>query len=635
MAEKRSGAPLIDLAATAISPALIMLMVGSLVFFLIEVLYRGAYSSRLLYTFFFFTVGAVLIARITIEQGRARAGLYAAALAGSCFVAMLAFVEYPSGAMSALGPVVNIALMALVLWAADLLTWDCTHFDDARKASGRGVLAAIGLDDGARAPGDDEDEDEVELTPKQRKLGWLERWGAYRAERKKRPHTPGTRVLYFALAALPLFALGQSLIPADDSARRSATFFQMAVYIASALALLVTTSLMGLRKYLEERGATISPAQTVSWLVLGGGLILAFVMVGAMLPRPHNETPLVDLGKSRASDRNASKNAQVRDGSSGKGDGAAGKKAEAGAGKNSAKGGEQKGGNGGEKGSGGGKGDSQGGQQKGGESKGGEQGQPKGKGNEQSKSDSKSKDKNDSNKGGPNNAKSGDPNKSSGKESEKKDDKGGEGEEADKAEEGEKEGDSESSSSPPSSITSLLENISGFIKWLVWIVIAVAVVVGLVVFVLKGLAPFTNWARNLLDWLRGLWRRKSGGPTVGGAEQEAAEAEARRPAPFDAYRNPFARGSVEREPSEVVEYTFAAFDGWAWERDLGRKPEETPIEFAVRVGHQHAELDDPGFAVAQLYVRVLYGRRPITAAELKPAEELWDRLEAQPHVARP
>ena len=54
MAADRDPPTAADVAVTAASPALVMLMVGSLVFFLVEVLYAGKYSDRLLYTFFFF-----------------------------------------------------------------------------------------------------------------------------------------------------------------------------------------------------------------------------------------------------------------------------------------------------------------------------------------------------------------------------------------------------------------------------------------------------------------------------------------------------------------------------------------------------------------------------------------------------
>ncbi len=623
MAEKKDGSALIDLAAVALAPAFISLMVGSLVFFLIEVIHPGPYAGRLHWTFFFFTVGAVLIARITIEQGRARAGLYAAGLAGACFVAMLQFVEYPTALMKALGPVINLMLMALVWFCADRLTWDCTHFDDARTASGKGVLAAVGLDDDHRVTAED---DEVELTAKQRKLSWLERVEAYRAERRKRPHTPGTRVLYFGLAALPIFALGQSLIPADDAARRSATFFDMAVYIGSALALLVTTNLMGLRRYLDERGATISPVMTSSWLLLGGALILGFLVVGAILPRPHSETALIDVGGKGTGDRKASKNAMVRDGTAGKGEGAAGTKTEAGDGKGNAKGGKS-GGKSGEKGDGGGKGDGKGGDKSGGEKSGGDKGDQKGDGND--KGDSKQSKSGD--KKGPNDAKKGDEGGSAG-DQKPPEDKQGDGDA--KGDDAKNDGDKSGSSGVGEKLSQVSEAIGTFVKWVVWIVVAVAVVVGVLVFFLKYLAPFTNWAKNLLDWLRGLFDRKDKSRARSDDGDDAPVSAVKRPAPFAAYTNPFARGGVSRKPAEVVEYTFAALDGWAWERDLGRTPGETPTEFAVRLGHEFADLDEPAFAVAQLYARTQYGRTPILKGELAAAEKLWDELEAQPHPAR-
>ncbi len=61
---------------------------------------------------------------------------------------------------------------------------------------------------------------------------WIEKYKKQRDAKRKGPHTPGVWVIYFALAALPLFALGQSLVGPDDDARRRATFLQMAVYIA-------------------------------------------------------------------------------------------------------------------------------------------------------------------------------------------------------------------------------------------------------------------------------------------------------------------------------------------------------------------------------------------------------------------
>src|SRR4051794_3241999 len=97
MPADREPPTLADYAVTAVSPALIMLMVGSLVFFVVTVLPTGDYQGRLLYTSFFFVIGAVLVARIAIEIDSARAAGYGLGLGLVVFLAMNAYVDYPSG----------------------------------------------------------------------------------------------------------------------------------------------------------------------------------------------------------------------------------------------------------------------------------------------------------------------------------------------------------------------------------------------------------------------------------------------------------------------------------------------------------------------------------------------------------
>src|SRR4051794_7960085 len=116
MSTAREQPSLVDWVVIGISPALIMLMVGSLVFFLIEALYQGQYSGRLLYTMFFFVFAAVLVARIAIEQSRATASIYGGGLALATLVALQAYVEYPTPALRAFSTVINVGLMALVWW---------------------------------------------------------------------------------------------------------------------------------------------------------------------------------------------------------------------------------------------------------------------------------------------------------------------------------------------------------------------------------------------------------------------------------------------------------------------------------------------------------------------------------------
>ena len=66
---RRLQKTLVDYLVIAISPALIITLIGSLVFFLLAVFYQGNFQLRLHYVFALFIIGAVLISRISIEQG--------------------------------------------------------------------------------------------------------------------------------------------------------------------------------------------------------------------------------------------------------------------------------------------------------------------------------------------------------------------------------------------------------------------------------------------------------------------------------------------------------------------------------------------------------------------------------------
>jgi hypothetical protein len=146
MASERESPSVADYVVTALSPVLVMLMVGSLVFFLVEVLYAGKYTDRVLYTFFFFVIAAVLVARISIQYDAGRALVYGIVLAVVTYIALVSYVEFPSGWLKSWGWLVNLGLLGVIWWSAHKLTWDCTHIDEKRESSGRGLLNAAGLD---------------------------------------------------------------------------------------------------------------------------------------------------------------------------------------------------------------------------------------------------------------------------------------------------------------------------------------------------------------------------------------------------------------------------------------------------------------------------------------------------------
>ncbi len=300
---RRPRMTLADYLVIAISPALVMAMVGSLVFFLIEVFYQGQYEGRLQFVLAMFVVAAVLIGRISIELGAERAAMYAMPLAVATAMAINRFVVTQGGHLGSLGLVGNLALLGLIWWAAHKLVWDCTFIDESRDYTGQGLLQAAGLQ--KRAPGEPEAEEEIAEPPPddplpehadpQRAADPRSLWRARVQRRPSRAHPPGVWIIYFALAALPVFGFGQAWIPANDAGRRAYGFCLLLTYAASTLGLLLLTSFVGLRRYLRQRWLTMPARMAAAWVATGTILIVGVLTVALFLPRPAPEFSWDDL----------------------------------------------------------------------------------------------------------------------------------------------------------------------------------------------------------------------------------------------------------------------------------------------------------------------------------------------------
>ena len=281
MEQRRLHKTLIDYMVIAISPALIMLLVGSLCFFLLTAFYDGEHHLRLTWIFGFFVLGAVMVGRLSIEEGKEYAMLFALPLAGVVCLAVITLFR--------LNPLLCLMLVAVVWFCAHKLTWDCTVVDEREDASGQGLLQQIGWE-----PNTDEDNHETQATSdssEQTNTTW---WQQYIA-RRKRAHTPGVWVVYFSSIALPLFGFGQLLIPGDDAASRNYAFRLLMVFVASALLLLLTTSFLGLRRYLRQRSMEMPTEMASGWLALGGCLIVGLLAFCLLLPRPGPNGSLSNL----------------------------------------------------------------------------------------------------------------------------------------------------------------------------------------------------------------------------------------------------------------------------------------------------------------------------------------------------
>src|SRR5262249_46175817 len=125
----RPDQTLADYVGIALAPALVMTLVGSLVFFLLELCYHRGYVARMRWTLFFFVFGIVLVCRISMLPDISdRSWLYGLFLAGGTWLCLQGFVEYPYGSLTReLSPLINLALIGIVWWSSGKLVRDCTN----------------------------------------------------------------------------------------------------------------------------------------------------------------------------------------------------------------------------------------------------------------------------------------------------------------------------------------------------------------------------------------------------------------------------------------------------------------------------------------------------------------------------
>lgn len=618
MSSDRHNQTFADYVALALSPALIMGLVASLVFFLLNVLYVGEYVERMRWILFFFVFGAVLIARMTmLDDTSSRAALYGVPLGFLTWLGMQMFVDYPEDSgIRELSFLVNAGLIALVWWCAHRLTWDCTNIDEKTDVNAEGLLQAAGLENAGRLR-----LSERNAKPQAAELSaenWRQRWRRYREERAKK-RTLGVWVVYFSLAALPLFGLGQALIAAEDVERRRTSFWLMIVYVGCGLGLLLTTCFLSLRRYLRQRRLQMPPAMTGVWLTAGGTLIAVLLLIGALLPRPNAEYSLFSFTAAKSPKRGASKYA-LKGSRPGEGEGRPGADDPKGNKKDADSGGDK-------------------GQQKGKRGAAVKQGK-QGPGGQNGKSN-RSNSNQGQNKGQGQNQNKGDPNSGRDRPTSKDNSKRARGDNAKRGSSDERQqrsdkepsrrsGPRASSKLSPSALRGFVGRIAPVLKWIVFILLGLTVLFFLLRSGLQFLANFSDWARRLLDALRNFWANLFGSRQQRVEEEHWSEQEEerRREQPFASFPNPFAGGRSGMAAAELIRYTFAAVQAWAREHDLGRQPGETPLEFASRVGAEVPALEKDLHRLAVLYARAVYARGGLPADSLSVLRRFWQRLEA-------
>jgi hypothetical protein len=630
-----------DYVTIALSPALIMTLIGSLVFFLIEVVYVGQYEARLCYAFALFVFAIVLIARISIEMGSDRAVLFALPLAAAMFAFLVRFVEHPS----AFSHLINLALMSLVWWCAHQLTWDSTVIDDDKDASGEGLMHRIGVDGPEKNENGEKSRNNLPVGSNDNELfatsatEQASRWGSWKRlfGSGKGPHTPGLWVLYFSLAALPLFGIGQYLIPSAEVGRRRYAFGLLFVYVASALALLVTTSFLNFRRYLRQRRIEMPLSIAGTWIGVGGVLIVALMLLAMLIPRPNAEVALsrvpwqvgspggmsasqasVNRDGGEAQGNQSNPTAGERADETGKGDGPnEGKKDSA---KQSSPNGDGKPGE----------------RQNSNDAKAPGTDTPSGQAGAKGQSDSESSrsQSNAAKSSGHEHEQSADANQQAASNDHASSQQSAEAlNNSENRANGRSQSPNEPTAAPSRSNThfsrptiavqkalSSLGGLAGTLKFLFYIAIGLLLGYG----VWKYRQQLLQAIADILRQLRELF----GGKSDKRAADEASPENQATPLRFSDFRDPFSGGEQPRmRPEELIRYTFAAFEAWANDRGRPRTPDCTPHEFLDATLESKTPIYDAARRLVRMYGEVAYSSRPVSRESTLELREFWQLMQ--------
>jgi hypothetical protein len=446
-------------------------------------------------------------------------------------------------------------------------------------------------------------------------------------------------VLYFSLAALPLFGIGQYWIPASDVGRRRYVFFLLLVYVAAALSLLVSTSFLNLRRYLRQRRVEMPLMMVGTWVGVGAVLIALVMLLAALIPRPNAEVALsrVPWQAGSPGGLSASRTSVLRDGGEQTGeqqDSQAGSATgEDGKASNQQQGGQR--------------------QPSGGEpaeSDDATQSMPGESGSKPADGSTSNEQSNDTGAESPDGKQNGVQGSEHSKRSEpaggrremngtqanaSSTDRGPEPSQTQSAEEGSQQAGERSIKPPVAHQEAPLQKflppvggLGGVLKLLFYAIAALAV-------------AFLLWRyrqqllQAIADILRQLRELFGGGRAIDeGESHETAKAAARRPS-FTEFRDPFSsRQHGKWTPEELVRYTFAAFEAWASDRGSPRTPDCTPQELVNLAVEPKTPMHDEARRLLRMYSQVAYASQRLPRVDADKLSTFWQMMRSAYHEQR-
>lgn len=643
---RRLPTTLTDYVFWLINPALIMLLLDSFTFYLLEAHYSGEHHLRLFWAFAFFNMGIVACARISLIEGASAAEFLAIPLMGSMFFVV--------GVLS--GSPLAFLLIVVLTFLAFRLARNTTILDDRDEASTAGLVGRLFAGSTQRQreararrragepdPREDDansaayaavdEENDGPATPLARLIA--------RIRGKKVDETPGLSVLYMLPMTLAAMGISSWFMPQES---RTYAHLLLALHLGCALILLATATFLNLRRYLRQRMIQMPERMTGVWVAAAALLLVGALLAAMILPRPGLVEPL-------RSELFASSNWDPHDWSM-PWDGARGEpdpNANGTDGENPANDGQGSPGEGGSSESDA-SGSSDASEQEGSETpvEEGAAGAASGETSSGESSSGQSQGEGDSQDGGG----------SSGQE------QSSESQSQESSSEGSSSGGNSSSGQPTQPEASpqreqaaepppsndpfekvfrdyteakvqqdqeflkryfdpqrLLRSLAFIVMFLFWLVVFAAVAYMVWRFRAAIFFAFAQWWRQLQEWFARVFRW--GDPNAV-APDGAAAVYVSPPRPFSAYADPFRTGAAASwSLRDLLAYSLEALDAWSRDRRFPRGSGETPSEFAVRLALRDPATRGAVVPFADVYSQAAFAPDGPPGNTIAVVQSLW------------
>jgi len=307
---------LTDTLLSFINPFLILVLLWSIVFFLLDVryIYTAVNDSNLRFVVFSFVLGIVAVNRIFATESAEDGVIYGfgLGLAISLYV-VVSTSMYGTGSViynlvtgnNFLAFLSNMGVVIFLWWLTNRITYECC-IDENISAGEIGITRSLSkaVEKSRRqksqrvkkTEGPDlfyelESVDPTQLTFKDPSakditfniMGFGDRLSKIPA---------GISILFFSIPVMGIFSLGLRILVNGGQQMVNAGWFYLVLYVFSACLLLVMTSLGGLREYYKVRKVSVPSLLGVTWVVLGIFIIIVAMVGSAFLPLPSLPKPI-------------------------------------------------------------------------------------------------------------------------------------------------------------------------------------------------------------------------------------------------------------------------------------------------------------------------------------------------------